>query len=95
MVRCSLASHTLQSLRERGSGEVAYNELFCWNAIIVFNAARAVRHIIALLAGHINIACACVISRRVQGVKAGANIDIEWFISNRAASHGVLSNVWL
>ena len=35
----SLASHTLQSLRERGSGEVTYNELFCWNAIIVLNCA--------------------------------------------------------
>ena len=44
----SLASHTLQSPRERGSGEVAYNELFCWNAIIVLNAARARWHIIAL-----------------------------------------------
>ena len=44
----SLASHTLQSPRERGSGEVAYNELFCWNAIIVLNAARARWHIIVL-----------------------------------------------
>ena len=41
MLLTSLASHTLQSPRERGSGEVAYNELFCWNAIIVLNAARA------------------------------------------------------
>ena len=33
---CSLASHTLQSPRERGSGNFAYIELelCCWNAIM-------------------------------------------------------------
>ena len=30
----SLASHTLQSPRERGSGNFAYIELCCWNAIM-------------------------------------------------------------
>ena len=60
-----IRSHEEGLVKERGSGEVAYHELFCWNAIIVSNAARALRHIIALLAGHINIACACAISRRV------------------------------
>ena len=30
----SLASHTLQSPRERGSGNFAYVELCCWNTIM-------------------------------------------------------------
>ena len=44
----SLAGHTLLSLRERGSGEHAYNELFCWNAmiafLITFRGARSAPH---------------------------------------------------
>ena len=34
MLFYSLASHTLQSPRERGSGNFTYIELCCWNAIM-------------------------------------------------------------